>query len=263
MKLFRQLFFLLSLSFVLVSCNKDEGFGGSCSIEGYVHNIVHHNKNYSFLTETVPAAEWRVFIIAGDNGAVLKDIRTNHNGMYRFDYLRKGTYTVYAYSEFPNNISRAEMVEVKVGKGLNVADPIFVHNGKGFGTSIIQGSVFATFYRRDGAFRDTGYPIEHRVYIKRAGEVVPFDDTRVGDLGIFAFEGILPGDYEVYMVCEDWYTEKPTIEEHPDGEIPEGNPKHRHSMRIKVEEDGIVYQLPEEMEGLDGEKYTFIINVSV
>jgi len=254
MKLYRQLFFLLSFSFVLISCNKDEGFGGSCSIEGYVYNIIHHNKNYSFLTDTVPAAEWRVFILAGDNGAVLKDIRTNYNGMYRFDYLRKGTYPVYAYSEFPNDIYQAEMVEVKAGKGLNVADTIFVHNGKGFGTSIIQGTAYATFYRRNGEFRDMGYPIEQRVYIKRAGEVVPFDDARVGNLGIFAFNGVLPGDYEIYMIDEDRNTEKPTVP---------------HIVSITITETGIVYQLPEEQEGWETDengnkkKYTFIINVSV
>ena len=253
MKLYRRLFFLLSLLFVLVSCNKDEGFGGSCSIEGYVYNIVHHNKNFSFLTDTVPASEWRVYILAGENGAVLDDVRTNYLGMYRFDYLRSGTYPVYAYSEYPNDIYRAEMVEVKAGKGLNVADTIYVHSGKAFGTSIIQGSVYATYYH-NGVFMDAGVAIEQRVSIKRVGEVAPFNDTRVGDLGIFAFEGVLPGDYEIYVVNEDEESEKPTVP---------------HLIQVTVTETGIVYQLPEEQEGLhvdeDGNKlkYTFVINIAV
>ena len=153
MKLYRRLFFLLSLSFALISCNNGEGLGGKCSIEGYVYNIVHHDKNFSFLKDTVPAAEWRVYILAGENGAPLDDVRTNHMGMYRIDYLRSGTYPVYAYSEFPDDKKRAEIVEVKAGKGLNVADTIYVHSGDAFGTAVIQGSVYATFYH-NGVFID-------------------------------------------------------------------------------------------------------------
>ena len=249
------LFYLLCLTFALSSC-QDEGFGGKCSIEGYVYNIVHHNKNFSFMTDTVPAAEYRVYILAGENGAVLDDIRTNHKGMYRIDYLRKGTYPVYAYSEYPNDIYEEEMVEVKVGKGLNVADTIFVHTGKAYGTAVIMGSVYANYYHNGDKWGGAKPFDDVRVYIKNLGEPTYFDDVRVGDLGIFAFEQILPGDYEICVVHKNEISEIPSAK----------------YMQVTVTETGKIYQLPEEVEvesDEDGDGileygyYTFLINVSV
>ncbi len=50
---------LLLLSF---SCNTDEGIGGSSSIEGYVYNVIHLNDDYSFRTDTFPAAGEKIYI---------------------------------------------------------------------------------------------------------------------------------------------------------------------------------------------------------
>ena len=246
------LFYLLCLTFALSSC-QDEGFGGTSSIEGYVYNIIHHNKNFSFITDTVPAAEYRVYILTGDNSPVLKDIRTNHQGLYRFDYLRKGTYPVYALSDPADGHPEAEMVEVKVGKGLNRADTIFIHTGKAYGTAVIQGSVYADYYSKGDKIGE-GMAIGERVFIKRLGESTHFDDVRVGNLGIFAFEQVPPGDYEIYIISEDRFSEVPFAE----------------SIQVTVTETGVIYQLPEEKEAwIDEEGYgdyiikhfTFRINI--
>ena len=249
------LFYLLLLSFIFSSCNRDEGFGGSCSIEGYVYNVVHHNKNYSFSKDTIPAAEYRVYILAGENGAILDDIRANDKGMYRIDYLRKGTYPVYACSEYPNGTFRIEMKEVKAHKGLNKAETIYVHTGKAFGTSIITGSVFAT-YNHNGEFMDEGKAFGEKVYIKHAGEIAPFDDVDVGDMGIFAFDGILPGDYEIYVLDENKLTEKPTVRMMPCKVIDTEKVYHLdENVEIWIDNDG---------DGVEEvEYYTFHINVAV
>jgi hypothetical protein len=43
--------------------------------------------------------EERVYIIYGDNDFYDDDIRTSYDGTYVFDNLRKGTYSVFAYSD--------------------------------------------------------------------------------------------------------------------------------------------------------------------
>lgn len=51
----------------LSSCNRDEGFGGSSMLEGYVYNIVHYDDNLSFRKDTIPAVREDVFLIFGNN----------------------------------------------------------------------------------------------------------------------------------------------------------------------------------------------------
>jgi len=44
------------------------------------------------------AQEERVYIIYGDADFYGNDTRTSYDGTYEFDYLRKGSYTIFAYS---------------------------------------------------------------------------------------------------------------------------------------------------------------------
>lgn len=41
----------------------------------------------------------RVYLIYGDDEFYGEELRTHYDGTYRFQYLYKGNYTVYAYSE--------------------------------------------------------------------------------------------------------------------------------------------------------------------
>jgi hypothetical protein len=202
---------LLSI-FVLASCNRDEGFGGSSSLEGYVYRIIHQDDNFSFHKDTFPAVREDVYLIFGEQESDFygEDLKTDQNGMYRFDYLQKGNYIVYACSDFADGREVGEMQKVTIGKGLTRADPIFIHGGKAFGTAMIQGSIHATYYH-NGAYRDEGIGIGVRVYIRHATENASFDDTRAGENGIFFFQKLLPGDYVVSVETEDSQTEKVSL----------------------------------------------------
>ena len=241
----RQIFLILFPFFVFLSCNNGEGLGGSSSLEGYVYNIVHYDNNFSFIKDTLPAAKQDVYLIFGDDAYFGDDVETDKDGLFRFDYLRKGNYTVYAYSEYANmeggKERKAVMREVKVGGGLNRVDTIFIHTGDANGTAMIKGSVYA-YYMHNGVLRDQGPAVDLRVYIKRIGEDTHFDDVRVGDQGIFVFQKILPGQYEVYTISEDPETEKPSAV----------------FTTVAVTETEIMYNLTEE-----GEEYTFKIYISV
>lgn len=207
MKTYQILFVLLSLA-LFSSCNKDEGPGGSSSLEGYIYEIRHSNGNSLFPTDTVPAVKQDVYIIYGDDEDKYfgDDIETNDNGYYKFDYLRKGDYTVFAYSSYDDGSKEAVYQKAKVSGGTNKADTIFIHTGKANGTAMIRGSVYVQYYDNDRMViigDQTLFPaIEQRVFLKYEGQDIITDDVRTDNHGVFVFERLQPGRYEIYTVTE-------------------------------------------------------------
>lgn len=198
-------------------------------MEGYVYQVEHSDDNFSFKTDTFPAAKKDVYLIFGDSETDYfgDDVEADRYGLYRFDYLRKGSYIVYSYAEYADGRKEAISQKVKVGSGSNKADTIFVHTGKAHGTAMIKGSVYASFYDKKEKV-DEGPAIDADVYINRAGEEMFFDRIRVGDQGVFIFQKILPGKYEIWVTSEDPETRKLT-------------PVKK---TIEVVETGKVYELP-------------------
>jgi hypothetical protein len=89
---------LLIIGFFLLlsSCKKEEGVGGTSTISGKVYA-----KEYSSagnLLAEYYAQEERVYIIYGDGTTYDNDFRTSYDGSYKFQYLNKGTYKVFCYS---------------------------------------------------------------------------------------------------------------------------------------------------------------------
>ncbi|MDR0698532.1 MAG: hypothetical protein LBG28_04855 [Tannerella sp.] len=190
------------------SCNREEGLGGSSSLTGYVYKIVHSDDDYTFASDTFPAEKKDVYLIFGDDADDYfgDDVETDKNGLYRFDYLRKGRYVVYAYSEYADGRREAVSQTVTVGNGLNNAETIYVHSGNAYGTAAIKGYVYARYYH-NGNYRDEGPGTGMRAYIRKAGTEGFFDDVRVSD-GVFIFQKLPPGEYEVAVESEDPDTER-------------------------------------------------------
>jgi len=207
MRKFLCLLFSATVIFIFSSCNKDEGLGGSSSVQGYVYNIVHRADNLK--ADTIPAVGEKVYIIYSDNEndpVADKDVDTNLNGMYNFQFLRKGSYIVYALSTYPEELNKekvAEMQHVSVGSGTTSVDPIYIHSGKGYGLSMIRGQVMVQYYTNGNLFNQEPVPaVGERVFLKRLGENTDIDNTRVSDEGFFIFYQVPPGKYEVYTTTE-------------------------------------------------------------
>ena len=129
--------------------------------------------------------------------------------MYQFEYLLPGNYTVFSYSTLPSGEKVAVSASVDLTRGTVAQVPtLYIHDGKAYGTSIVKGRVHAAYYH-NGSYRGEGWACEHRVYIRRMGEDIPFDDTRVGPDGYFAFQKLQPGEYEVFTASDDIATEIP------------------------------------------------------
>jgi hypothetical protein len=192
---------------ILASCSQAEGLGGSSSIEGYVYNVVHQDDNYSFLTDTFPAAGKKVYISFGNEASVGEDTDAGQNGYYRFDYLHEGNYRVYALSESKFGEKMAVVQSVKAGEGRSWAPNIYIHSGDAYNTAMVSGKVYVTYYNKGSLVTVGGrseFPaVDARVYIKNYGEPAAFDDVRTGDTGVFIFKELQTDrPYEVFVHTE-------------------------------------------------------------
>lgn len=187
----------------LSSCNNKEGEGGTGTVQGYVKLVHHPDDNYQLEADTLNAAKTDVFIVYGDEEFYGDDTETNPDGLYQFNYLTPGDYTVFAYSTLPTGekVPVAESVTLERGRVAQVPT-IYVHDGKAYGTSIITGKVWA-WYFHNNEWRGEGWAYEHRVYLRKLGDTYHIDDVRVGINGVFAFQKVLPGTYEVITYTQD------------------------------------------------------------
>ena len=192
-----------ALMLSLFSCNNKEGEGGTGVVQGYVKLVHHPDDNYQLNVDTLDAAKTDVFIIYGDDEFYGDDTETNPDGLYPFEYLTPGKYTVFAYSTLATGekVAVAETVTLERGKIAEVPT-IYVHDGKAYGTSIVTGRVWA-WYFHNNEYRGEGWAYEHRVYLRKLGEYYHVDDVRVGLDGNFAFQKVLPGTYEVITYTQN------------------------------------------------------------
>jgi hypothetical protein len=221
---------IVAMALLFPSCNKGPGEGGTGTLQGYV-KLVHHPDDYSLTPDTMVAAKTDVFIVYGDEEYFGDDVETGPDGFYQFNYLLPGQYTLFAYSTLPTGEKEAVSQKVTLERGATTQVPaIYIHDGKAYGTSLVKGQVHATYYH-NGSYRGEAWAYDHRVYIRKAGEDLHFDDARVGVDGWFAFQKLQPGTYEVFTVTED-FSEIPSL----------------MFQTITVDEAGMVYELPEQFE---------------
>ena len=186
-----------------VSCNQKEGEGGTGTVQGYVKLINHPDDNYTLPADTIDAAKTDVFIVYGNSDFYGDDVETDDKGFYKFNYLTPGNYTVFAYSTLPSGEKIPVTASISIGKGeTGKVSTIYIHQGKAYGTSILMGKVYALYYHNE-TYRGQGWAYEHRVYIRKAGDAYQFDDVRVGLDGVFAFQKLQPGEYEVFTFTEN------------------------------------------------------------
>lgn len=89
---------LVMFTLILTSCEREEGPGGSSSIVGKVW-VVDYNSTFTKINEEYFGQDERVYICYGNDTIYSDKFDTDYNGNYRFDYLTKGDYTIYAMSK--------------------------------------------------------------------------------------------------------------------------------------------------------------------
>lgn len=93
-------------------CTKGPGEGGTSTIAGKIYV-----KNYNgsgILVSEFYAPEERVYLLFGDATFYGADTRTSFDGSYEFPYLKKGDYTIFAYSDCDTCASKVIAVQKQV-----------------------------------------------------------------------------------------------------------------------------------------------------
>ena len=204
MKRIAVLFLGLAMLLVVgVSCNSHEGEGGTGTVQGFVKLVHHPDDDYSLNVDTMRAVKTDVFIIYGDQAFYGDDTETDYTGMYQFQYLTPGNYTLFAYSTLATGekVAVTETVKLETGQIAQVPT-IYIHDGKSYGTSIIRGKIWGMYFH-NAEYHGEGWAYEHRVYLRKLGDSYHQDDVRVGLDGTFAFQKVLPGTYEVFTFTQN------------------------------------------------------------
>jgi hypothetical protein len=99
---------LLLLTTGFYGCKKGAGEGGTSAIKGKIY-VMNYNSSGQLVSQYYGQEE-RVYIIYGDADFYGNDTRTSYDGTYEFDYLRQGSYTIFAYSDCDTCASGSEAV---------------------------------------------------------------------------------------------------------------------------------------------------------
>lgn len=114
----RNLIIICAVIFGFMACDKAAGEGGTSIIEGQVYKLytseIVVNELDSFGNDTtykiIDTLYYQldegedVYIIYDDNEGDIYDdkFKTDYQGRYRFEYLRKGEYTIYTHADSSN-----------------------------------------------------------------------------------------------------------------------------------------------------------------
>lgn len=97
--------FLGGLLIVLIcaSCNKPAGTGGRAKIIGKLTGSFYYDDQLTQANGSGILSDEDVYIVYGTDDTYFDDdIKTSYDGSFEFNYLRPGTYTVFAYENcFP------------------------------------------------------------------------------------------------------------------------------------------------------------------
>jgi hypothetical protein len=105
------LYLSICLLILSTACKKEEGKGGKYTITGKVF-LRKYNPTWVAKIDSFYAPNEDVYIIYGDDVTYGDNQKTNYDGTYEFQFLRKGHYTVFAYSDTVNTITYNKVVKL-------------------------------------------------------------------------------------------------------------------------------------------------------
>lgn len=111
MKIFKLVLLSALVTLLITSCEKPAGEGGTSTIMGRVF-VENYNSDFTIKLGDYYAPDIDVFIIYGEDSIYSDDFKTGLNGWYKFDYLTKGTYTLYTFSADKTRQDPSNMVPV-------------------------------------------------------------------------------------------------------------------------------------------------------
>lgn len=198
-----KLLFVLGMMFILTACEKSEGEGGTSTIEGSV-TVEEWDEDMVAKRSEHPAYAEDVYIIYGSDDFYGDKVETHSDGTYKFEYLRKGTYTIYIYSIDTLNPSNmvvvSQTVDITDNKQTVQAPELVIVNDNGDdGIYTVSGKVILEQYSANFEAKRTEYAAQEiDIYIQRENEDFYFDRVKTDSEGHFEFSNLITGNYIVY-----------------------------------------------------------------
>ena len=90
--------FIAFMLLLVSGCLKEPGTGGTSTISGKIYAYDYDAEMINLRTQYY-APDEDVFIVYGNDSIYSDQTKTSYDGSYRFEYLRPGTYTIFAYSK--------------------------------------------------------------------------------------------------------------------------------------------------------------------
>ena len=108
-KLFLRLIFIITALLTFSACEKEEGYGGNSKIKGVIVEKV-YDTDFTQLQYTQVASDEDVYIVFGDDEVYGDNTNTSASGNFEFNYLNKGDYSIYYYSDDTTEANRGENI---------------------------------------------------------------------------------------------------------------------------------------------------------
>lgn len=190
---------------VLNGCTKPAGEGGRAKIEGVVYENQYDHKGQ--LIRRVEAPNERIYLIYGENVVADDDIDSHYNGVYEFNYLRKGDYTLFAYSDCLDCDEETPIVSQKITlEKNNETKVVDIETVKildpNDGGAIAKGKVWIQQYLGSTPFEDPFVAQDVEVFITYDTDTIYFDKMDTDAEGNYLFDDLIMGSYSVHAYSQ-------------------------------------------------------------
>ncbi len=196
---------------LLFSCSKEEGETGNSVITGKVYTEVYNN-SFTHILQGYYKSEVDVYIVYGDSKVYNDHFQTNWDGSYRFEYLSKGDYKIFAYSLDTLGTTASGITPVSIdvhvsgnNKTVTLDDLVVVDKcdyDDGYAT--ITGKIYVYDFNAERlTLLQEYYGPDEDVYIVYADDPFYFDHVKTYYDGTFRFEKLVKGTYTIYALSND------------------------------------------------------------
>ena len=201
---------------LLISCERDEGFGGTSSISGKI-KIKEYNNDMSVLLDEYNAPDHNVYLVFGTNSTVGDEAETSYTGDFSFRYLNPGDYELFYYSDDTaissghDEIAFSKKITLSNKEDINLGT-LYSYRFRDFdqGNATIRGRVMMITYNKnaippldDEDILDIVPAQDYEVYLKY-GDHEGYDErVRTDYDGYFQFRELIKGNYRIYTYTEE------------------------------------------------------------
>jgi len=199
------LFVIVVISFF--GCKKTEGDGGVASVRGHVF-VIDFKDDFATKPDTMIASEEDIYIVYGSNEIISDKSTTNETGEYGFDYLRKGNYSIIAYSKIPESdvdTSIVKRIKITDKKATVQVENIYLYKAK-TGYATITGRLFVKDYNTSMVPKtpvDNYYSGGEDVYLQKDGSSNVLKKEKTSYDGTYVFNRLSRGTYKIYAYSKD------------------------------------------------------------